>query len=368
MITEFKKTMRASLGVCVALTGVWAASASADSIDPIAYTDTLALGESVTIRKTVTVDEGAPTSGIVDVMFLIDTSGSMGAEINQAKAAANDILSGLAGFGNLSTGFGYYSEPGSVGVKHDLTMNTADAINNLNGINLGDGGNGGDFPEEGIHAVKEAALGASWRPGSSRFIIALGDATFKESDGSTLADAKAALDTSGATFIGIDYGNMTTASWGGISAAELSDHSGGSIVSSSGLDSAALVADILAGVGSSFSDYTEVTVNDLGTAAPGVGVSVSCVSADTGSCVGDTAVGLYDRETTRTFEFDVTFTGLAEGVHDFTVDGLVDGGSIAREIDKITVGGGSYDVPEPASLGLLSLGLLGMWGARRRKQ
>lgn len=372
MITELKRTMRASLGVCVALTGIVAASASADSIDPIAYTDTLALGESVTIRKTVTVDEGAPTSGIVDVMFLIDTSGSMGAEINQAKAAANDILSGLAGFGNLSTGFGYYSEPGSVGVKHDLTTNTADAINNLNSINLYDGGVGGDFPEEGIHAVKEAAQGASWRPGSSRFIIALGDANFKESDGSTLADAKAALDTSGATFIGIDYGSnfagMATNYDGGISGEELSDYSDGSIVSSSGLDSAALVADILAGVGSSFSDYTEVTVDDLGTAAPGVGVSVSCVSADTGSCVGGTAVGSYDRETTRTFEFDVTFTALAEGVHDFTVDGLVDGGSIAREIDKITVGGGSYEVPEPASLGLLSLGLLGMWGARRRKQ
>ncbi|SFM70485.1 PEP-CTERM sorting domain-containing protein [Marinobacter pelagius] len=366
MFARMKKTVRVALGVCVASAGIWTASASADSIDPLSYEDTLAPGESVTIRKTVTVDEGAPSSGIVDVMFLIDTSGSMGAQINQAKAAAGDILNGLASFGDLATGFGYYSEPGSVGVKHDLTTDTATAISNLNGINLYDGGGGGDFPEEGIHATKEAALGASWRPGSSRFIIALGDATFKESDGSTLADAKDALDTSGATFIGIDYGGMTSLS--GISVQELSDHSGGSIVSSSGLDTDDLVNDILAGVGDAFLNYSEVTVDDLGTSGPGVGVSVECVSADTGSCSGATATGSYDRSVARIFEFDVTFTGINSGVHDFTMDGLVDGASIARETDRITVTGEVSKVPEPGTLGLMGLGLLSMGAFRRRKQ
>ena len=363
MLAGTRNTARAGLGLCAAFAGLWTASASADSIDPLAYTDTLAPGESVTIRKTVTIDSGSPTSGIVDVMFLIDTSGSMGAEINQAKAAANDILNGLAGFGDLSTGFGYFSEPGSLGVKHDLTTDTAAAVANLGSISLNEGGGGGDFPEEGINAVKEAALGASWRPGSSRFIIALGDATFKESDGTTLADAKAALDTSGATFIGIDYGGMTNVGWGGISAAELSDHSGGSIVSSSGLDTDDLVNDILAGVGDSFVNYSEVTVDDLGTAGAGVGIAVSCVSADSGTCSGATASGTYDRSVTRTFEFDVTFTGLLEGTHDFTMDGLVDGASVAREVDRITVTGDGTEVPEPGTLGLLSLGL-GLLGAR----
>lgn len=367
MFAGMRKSIRIGLGACVASAGIWTASAAADSIDPLSYEDTLAPGESVTIRKTVTVDEGAPTSGIVDVMFLIDTSGSMGAEINQAKAAAADILSGLAGFGDLATGVGYYSEPGSLGVKHDLTTDSTAAIANINGITLGEGGGGGDFPEEGIHATKEAALGASWRPGSSRFIIALGDATFKESDGTTLADAKAALDTSGATFIGIDYGNMTTEAFGGISAGRLADHSGGSIVESSGLDTDDLVNDILAGVGDAFSTYSEVTVDDLGTSGSGVGVSVTCVSADTGSCSGATASGTYDRSVARMFEFDVTFTGLTSGVHDFTMSGLVDGASVARETDRITVTGDVSKVPEPATLGLMGLGLLGIGAFRRRK-
>ena len=36
-------------------------SAYADTIDPASYSDTLAVGESVTIRKTVTISEGTPT-------------------------------------------------------------------------------------------------------------------------------------------------------------------------------------------------------------------------------------------------------------------------------------------------------------------
>ncbi len=338
-------------------------TAFADSIDPTSYSASLAVGESVTITKTVTVDTAPPTSGVLDVMFLIDTSGSMGGEIAAAKAAASDILSGLAGFGDLATGVGYYSEPGSDGVYHDLTTDTATGIADIGTITLGLGGYGGDFPEEGIHAVEMAAEGASWRPGSTRFIIALGDATFKESDGSTLASALDALDTSGATFIGIDYGSMTYP-YSGIDPTLLADASGGSIVTASGLDTADLVADIIAGVTAAYSTYSEVSVDDLGAGLPGIDVSVACVDAAGGVCAGDTASGSYDRSETRSFTFDVTFTALEEGSYEFATHGMVDGGIVASEADSFDVG--STTVPEPSALFLMGAGLIGLFASRKR--
>jgi hypothetical protein len=364
-------------GAVVALTAAFLApvSAIADSIDPATYADTLAVGESVTITKTVTVDEGSPTGGILDVMFLIDTSGSMGGEIAAAKAAAADVLSGLSGFGDLAAGVGYYDEPGPgpgypPAILSDLSTSADATI--FDGITLAMGGGGGDFPEEGIRSVTELATGASWRPGSTRFIIALGDATFKETDGFTEAGALAAMDDENITFIGIDYGLMTYVGHYGssgdveVNPQDLADATGGSIISASGLDTGDLVDDITSGIAAAFDEYTEVTVSDLGAGLPGVDVSVVCTSADIGACVGADAVGSYDRSTSRTFTYDVTFTALEEGVHDFSTCGLVDGGVAACERDTITVGEGG-SVPEPGILALLSMGLIGFVATSRRR-
>ena len=339
--------------------------ALADSIDPITFGAELEAGESVTIRKTVVVDEGT-TSAVLDVMFLIDTSGSMGPHIANAKLAAGDILSGLAGFGNVATGTGYYSEPGSLGVYRDLTTDPTAGQQNINDIVLGLGGGGGDFPEEGINGTYEAATGASWRPGSNRFIIALGDATFKESDGVTTAMALAALADNNITFIGLDFGNLTYP-FQGIDPTILADATGGAIYTAS-TDPATIVTAILDSITASFLTYSTVGVSDLGGGLPGVAVSSVCVSADTGACSGATATGSYDRSVARTFEFDVTFTGLEEGTHVFDTHGLVDGGIVASERDTIIVGpGGPVVVAEPGTLLLLGAGLLGAGLIRRRR-
>ena len=336
--------------------------AQADTISPTSYAATLAVGESVTITKTVTVEESV-TSGVLDVVFLIDTSGSMGSAISAAKSAAAGILSGLSGFGNLATGTGYYSEPGS-GLLTDLTTDDVAGVAAINAIDLGLGGYGGDFPEEGLHATRLAAENTSWRPGSSRFIIALGDATFKESDGTSLAMTQAALAASGATFIGIDFGNMTYP-YQGIDPTVLATATGGGIYASS-TNVTTLTNTIIASVGDSFDTYTEVTVDDLGAGMPGVDVSVVCTSADIGACVGDTATGSFDRSIARTFEFEVTFTGLAAGDYSFDTKALVDDAEVATEADRITVTGGSVDVSEPSSLLLSGLGLLCLSLVRRR--
>ena len=187
-----------------------AAPAFADTIDPPSYSDTLAMGESVTITKTVVIEEGGPTDALIDVHFLIDTSGSMGAQVNAAKAAATSLFNELnSKFGDVAASVGVFSEAASLtdpdikgrAIIGDLTKNVTTFQDNVNLVTLGNPDGGFDFPESGYTGIALATENLSWRPGSNRFMFVFTDASAK----GTLAAAQAALVDKDVNLVALAY-------------------------------------------------------------------------------------------------------------------------------------------------------------------
>lgn len=361
MYDKLDSALRWARSVAVGAMALASMAVFADTISPTSFSADLGVGDSVTVRKTVTVSASGPTAAVVDIMFVFDTTGSMGGAINNAKATATSVLNDLAttysgGGGSLMSGVGQYDDPGR-SILNNLTSTVATSQASINSLFACYGSCGGDYAELGYGGIKLAADTAAWRPGSNRFIVVFGDAPFKNGPGAadTQAGTAAALAANGIKLFGLNFGNATDFP-GSIAGLGGTTFAGGS--------SPTTVADaIKAAISAGFANYSTVTVDDLGAGSPEIDVSTVCVSADTGTCVGATATGTYDRSVDRTFTFDVTFTRIAAGDKTFDTHALVDKGIVASERD--TFGGGS--VPEPTTLALVGLSFLGLGAWRRRR-
>lgn len=368
-----KKILMLALGL--AFLGL-ASVAMADSITPSSFSATLGVGESVTVRKTVTITSEPPTSAKVDVFFLTDSTGSMGGLINQVKTKASDILTNTASLGDVAFGAAEYRDRfdtfgGGVQtfrINQNLTTNAALA---QAGINQWAAGGGNDFPEANVYGLQQTALNGAWRADSTRILVWFGDAPGHDPAGPagppvvnvTEAQAIAALTGANVVVQAVNLASpiataglnaaASASTEGGASPAGQANRvtaaTGGSVFPLSG-DIEDVIADAIESV---FATYSSVALG-FDTVA-GVGMSAVPVSY----------TGSFTRDVDRTFEFDVTFTGLVPGDYSFVTRALVNGGSVATESDRIRVTNG-VGVPEPGILLLLSSGLLALAGLRRR--
>jgi hypothetical protein len=258
---------RVSLAAVGGLAIFASGAAFADTISPTSFSADLGIGESATVRKTVVVEKSTSTA-IVDIMFVFDTTGSMGGAIDGAKASATSVLNTIAAtYGNTFSGVGQYDDPGK-SIVASLSGSVDATQAGIDTLFACYGSCGGDFAEVGYDGITLAAEASPWRAGSNRFIVAFGDASFKDG-ADNQATTLAALSAAKVDLFGVSFDGSFAASMAGL----------GATVYPSSTDPDDIAAAILEGVKAGFENYKEVTVGDLGDGLPQIGVSTVCVSA-----------------------------------------------------------------------------------------
>lgn len=160
-----------------------AAATTSATLSPATATFTLRAGDPVLGVATEVKTVGVPAKpASADVEIAIDTTGSMGPSIAQAKADALAIVAGVqASVPDTQFAVVQFKDAGSAPeyqVEQALTGNAAAVQTAING--LGAAG-GGDLPEAHNRVFRESytpALGGpiGWRSGSRKFVVVISDA------------------------------------------------------------------------------------------------------------------------------------------------------------------------------------------------
>ena len=159
------------------------APALADSLTPDTFSGTVGVGGVIDITDKVgLISAGSPTTALADVMFLVDTTGSMGSAIGNVKTALSGTVSALSAFGSIATGAGQYKDATnspSDGFDYELnqaiTTNSALTQTAIDGFSAS---GGGDTPEQGLFALTSATTdpATGWRAGAKKIEVIVGDA------------------------------------------------------------------------------------------------------------------------------------------------------------------------------------------------
>lgn len=185
------------------------AQASNPGVDPNAVNVALTPGASTTVNKVVHTPPIPPRP---DVVFLSDTTGSMGPVIANVQANATAIMNNVLGsqpdaqFAAAEyKDFDCSLDPFAYRLNQAITANVADVQTGINAWATVPG-SGCDTPEAQVNALYTLATdpATGFRPGSTRIIVWFGDASGHDpSGGHTLADAIAALQAANVKVIAI---------------------------------------------------------------------------------------------------------------------------------------------------------------------
>lgn len=332
----------AAMAVLLSMAG----NVSADSIHPSLFEGTVPVGGSTPLPTRVTVNAGPPTTAKVDVFFLADTTGSMGSAINSVRAGASTILSTTANLGDVWFGVGEYKDIGDTFVYRTNTGLTMNQSTVQAGLNLWGASGGGDVPEANLFGLDQAATTIAWRTGSRRLLAWFGDAPGHDpSNGITEAQAITDLVTQSIGVEALDVGALNATG----QAARITEATGGHLWT--GVAASNVATAIQHAITTAVSTYTSVCLSPSAPVEVGVALAPACIT------------GLFDRSIDRTFDFDVTLTGLQPGDHVFHIAALVDGGTVATEHNLLHV----TAVPEPSAVLLMVSGLGALIVMRRKR-
>lgn len=148
-----------------------------DGVSPVSYDTYLSAGDSDNLQITVNLKDAPPTKEPVDVLLLLDKTGSMGNVIDKIKSSSNEIMLDVrsvyanSNFG-VATLADYLPQREPWKLYQDLTNDVAKVSEALSSITLF---GGGDLAEAYLRALYEARF-LSWRPDARKYIILFGDA------------------------------------------------------------------------------------------------------------------------------------------------------------------------------------------------
>jgi hypothetical protein len=171
------------------------ASALAAPVDPPTVSASLNPGQSLTVAKTVHTPAIPPRP---DIMFLADTTGSMGSTLANVKANSTSVMNTVR-VAQSDSQFGaanykdFNCDPAPYTLNQAITASIAAA---QAGINAWTASGGCDIPESQVNALYQLATSPAtgWRVGSTRIIAWFGDSNGHDpSNGHTLLQAIAAL-------------------------------------------------------------------------------------------------------------------------------------------------------------------------------